>query len=86
MSYTKLVQRTKSKKTENIPSNYTSGIQVKFAKKTIYGDLATLLFHWGKRISIRYKAADIVMLYLVYVNVKYHHIPIQKQISKCSET
>ena len=56
------------------------------SKKSIFGDLATLLFHWGKRISIRYKAADIVMLYLVYVNVKYHHIQIQKQISKCTKT
>ena len=32
-----------------------------------------------------YKAVDIVTLYLVDDNVKYHHIPIQKQISKCTK-
>ena len=32
-----------SKKTELITFNYTRCIQVKFAKKSIYGDLATLV-------------------------------------------
>ena len=30
-----------------------------------------------------YKALDTLMLYLVDVNVKYHHISIPKQCSKC---